>query len=163
MMKRYPILLVLVLGLFLVLGCEEATDDDDDDVTADPWVGLWLSTGENVAPILVTYFQYDSVEVTFNEDATVVLRSHAAGGAWTENTGTYTITESDASEIDVIHIEYTSPAFVQDGIIQIDGDDMTLEAVQTDPSIGATVPTVAVGFGNDPLLGATNVQRYVRQ
>jgi len=160
-MKRYTILMVLILGLLFVMGCEDDSGTDANNNDVDVWVGNWLSAGPNVAVILSTYFQYDSVKVELAEDNTVTLETHVIGGAWTSQGGTYVLTESSDSEIDVIQLIYT--AFEQEGIIQISGDTLTLEAVQTIPDLGATIPTPAAGFGADPTLGTWNIQTYIRQ
>ncbi len=160
-MKRYSILMVLILGLLLVMGCEDDSGTDANDNDVDVWVGNWLSAGPNVAYLLSAYFQYDSVKVEFTEDNTVTLETHVMDGAWTTLEGTYVLTESSDSDIDVIQLIYT--AFEQEGIIEIDGDTLRLEAVQTVPDIAATVPTPAGGFGADPTLGTINIQTYIRQ
>ena len=160
MKKSMLLLLALIFGLFMIIGCEEDSTTDPDDTAADPWIGTWLSADTNVAVILSTYFLYDSVRVEFTEENTVTLETHVTGGSWTSQEGTYVLTESSDSDIDVIQLIYT--AFEQEGIIQIDGDVMTLEAVQTVPDIAATVPTPAAGFGADPTLGTLNIQTYVR-
>ncbi|NQT61810.1 MAG: hypothetical protein HQ556_02525 [Candidatus Marinimicrobia bacterium] len=161
MMKRYSILMVLILGLLLVMGCEDDSDNDINGNEVDVWVGNWLSAGDNVAVILSTYFLYDSVKVELTEDNTVTLETHVIDGAWTTLEGTYVLTESSDSDLDIIQLIYT--AFEQEGIIEIDGDTMRLEAVQTVPDIAATVPTPAAGFGADPTLGTINIQTYIRQ
>ncbi|MBC8376078.1 MAG: hypothetical protein H8E26_08520 [FCB group bacterium] len=161
MMKRYSILMVLILGLLLVMGCEDDSDNDINGNEVDVWVGNWLSAGDNVAVILSTYFLYDSVKVELTEDNTVTLETHVIDGAWTTLEGTYVLTESSDSDLDIIQLIYT--AFEQEGIIEIDGNTMRLEAVQTVPDIAATVPTPAAGFGADPTLGTINIQTYIRQ
>jgi hypothetical protein len=161
MKKSYTILLALILGLFMVMGCEDDTSTGPDGTDADPWVGNWLSAGSNVAVILSYYFGYDSVKVEFTEDNTVTLETHVANGAWTSQSGTFVITESSTGDIDAIQLVYA--AFEQGGIIQIVGDTLRLEAVQTTPDIGATVPSVAAGFGADATLGTSNIQTYIRQ
>ena len=158
MMRRYPLILILILGLFLVFGCEDDEGTDDDVIETDAWVGTWLSAGTDVAPLLAALFSLDSIEATFNEDNTVSLRQHEVGAAWTSLNGTYLITESTDSEIDAITLDYTT--FTQEGIIEIIDGVLRLEAVQTVPDIGATVPTVAAGFGADPTLGIVNIQTY---
>ena len=162
---------ILLLGLALVLAfalvsCES---DDDGGTTAPPqvdaWVGTWLSAGANVAPLLVTLFNYDSVLVVMNEDLTLTLDSHIAGGAWTgEIQGTYTVTEEPTGDVHTIEIDYT--VFEQAGIIQVvpgTPDVMNLEVVQTVPDIGAVPRTPTTGFGSDPALLNTNIQVYERQ
>jgi len=161
MMKRYAMLMVLIFGLFVVLGCEDDSSTGPDDSNTDAWVGTWLSSGSNVAVILSYYFGYDSVEVVLTEDNTVTLKTHVLDGAWTTIEGTFVITESTDSDIDAIQLIYA--AFEQSGIIEIDADTLRLEAVQTTPDIGAAVPTVAGGFGADVTLGTNNIQTYIRQ
>ncbi len=161
MMKRYSILIVLILGLLLVLGCEDDSGTNANENDVDVWVGNWLSAGDNVAYILSAYFQYDSVKVEFTADNTVTLETHVMDAGWTTLEGTYVLTESSDSDIDAIQLIYT--AFEQEGIIQIVGDTLRLEAVQTNPDIAATVPTVAAGFGADETLGTINIQTYIRQ
>lgn len=160
-MKRFSIVLVLALGLLLVLGCEDDSGTDANVIEADVWVGNWLSAGSNVAVLLSYYFSYDSVRVEFTEDNTVTLETHVLDGAWTTLEGTFVLTESTDSELDVIQLIYA--AFEQEGIIEIVGDTLRLEAVQTTPDIGATVPTPAAGFGADVTLGTSNIQTYIRQ
>ena len=167
MSLKLALLLALLIGLVALTAC---SDDDDDNggtnpppPTEDPWVGTWLSTGSDVAPILVNLFAYDSVRVTMNEDNTVMLETHPAGGAWATTNGVYTVTEAASGDVHSVAINYT--AFEQEGIIQvIDGapDAMWLEVVQTVPDIGATPRTPADGFGSDPTLGVFNIQKYVR-
>jgi len=158
-MKSIKLILIALLGLMLIVGCED-TKNDDNKNDVDAWIGTWLSTGQDVAPLLVALFAYDSVRVTFDDDNTLTLESHVANGAWTTLNGTYVITESDEGNIHGFYANYT--AFEQEGIIELIDDDMRLEAVQTVPDIGATVPTVAGGFGADPALLTMNIQTYKR-
>lgn len=156
-MKITKIMVIALMGIMLIVGCED-TKDDDKDKNVDAWIGTWLSAGNDVAPILVALFAYDSVRVTFEDDNTLTLDSHIANGAWTSTPGTYVITESDEGDIHGFAANYT--AFEQEGIIEIIDNVMRLEAVQTVPDIGALVPTVEAGFGADPALGAFNIQTY---
>ncbi len=165
-MKKYlSIFLALIIALTFI-----ACDDDDDnptggeEETTEAWVGTWLSTGSDVAVILATYFNYDSVRVQMNEDNTVVLESHVTDGAWTTTNGTYTVTKSESGDVHSIALVY--PTFEQEGIIQIitgDPDEMKLEAVQTVPDLGSTPRTPETGFGSDATLGTTNIQTYKKQ
>lgn len=162
---KYALLLTAILALTGLAACGD--DDDNNPVTppaAKAWVGEWLSTGTDVAPILVSLFSYDSVRVTMNANNTVVLETHPAGGAWTTINGVYTVTESASGNVDAIAINYT--AFEQEGIIEVVAgtpDYLWLEAVQTVPSIGATPRTPTTGFGSDAALGVLNIQKYKRQ
>ncbi|HPF71093.1 MAG TPA: hypothetical protein PLQ13_10505, partial [Candidatus Krumholzibacteria bacterium] len=155
----------LALGLIGLAAC-----GDDDNNPTNPnnpetkaWHGTWLSAGSDVAPILVSLFQYDSVRVTMNSDNTVMLETHPAGGAWTTLNGVYSVTESSTGDVDAIAINYT--AFEQEGIVQVwtaTPDSLWLEVVQTVPDIGATPRTPASGFGSDPQLLNFNIQKYRR-
>ena len=156
-MKITKILLIALMGLMLLVSCED-TKNDDNENDLDAWIGTWLSAGADVAPILVALFTYDSVRVEFKDDNTLTLDSHVANGAWTSLPGTYVITESNEGDIHGFAANYT--AFEQEGIIEIIDNVLRLEAVQTVPDIGASVPTVAGGFGADPALGTFNIQTY---
>ncbi len=169
-MKKWSLLLVLVLSMSLAFFMAACSDDDDDngsgpDVTfMDSLAGDWLSAGTNVAPLLVALFQYDSVEVGFAENNTVTLNAHVTDGAWTgEVNGTFEVTESEDMYIHSIHLIY--PTYEQEGIIEIidGGNTMRLEVVQTVPDIGATPLTPDDGFGSDPNLGIMNIQTYIMQ
>lgn len=162
-MKKTCLFLMIALISIFLGACSSEDNSTKSKVEVDPWVGVWLSTGDNVALILSYYFQYDSVRVTMNEDMTIVLESHVMDGAWSTTNGVYTITESEEGNVHAIAINYT--AFEQEGIIEItegDPDVMKLEAVQTVPNIGATPRTVENGFGSDATLGDSNIQTYVR-
>ncbi len=161
----YALYLALMIGLVALGACSEDDDDNGDTGTGpelgEVWEGTWLSTGTDVAPILVTVFNYDSVRVTLNDNNTVVLESHILDGAWTTFDGVYTVTETSGSDINAIAINYT--AFEQEGIIQVwtaSPDSMYLEAVQTVPDISAVPRTPESGFGSDPALGNLNIQKY---
>ncbi|KAA3663437.1 MAG: hypothetical protein DWQ10_00145 [Calditrichaeota bacterium] len=161
-MKRLLAVLIILSSFVMFMACDEdsgnGTNDDDDQKA---WVGTWLSTGTNVAPILVTVFTYDSVRVTIGSDMTVKTESHVKDGAWTSVEGVYTVTESESG--DVHAVEFVYAAFSQAGIMQVTGDNMQLEVVQTIPDIGATPRTPDTGFGSDAALGVLNIQKYVRQ
>lgn len=164
-MKRLMIVLTLVLGMFFVMSCDKDSDNGTNpSEQADPWVGTWLSAGSNVAPILVTVFNYDSVRVEMTEQQIVKTHSHVKDGAWTTVEGTYAVTKSSSG--DVHSVEFVYSAFSQAGIIQIitgTPDNLKLEVVQTVPDIGATPRTPATGFGSDAALGTLNIQNYIRE
>jgi hypothetical protein len=165
-------LLLVLLAALAMLSFAACSDDDDDNgdnggtnpTVPDPWVGDWLSAGENVAPLLAgDPFNLDSVRVHLGEDQVVVLEQHVEGGSWTTLNGTYAVTESQSGDVHSIEIIY--PAFEQEGIIQVieaSPDTMLLEAVQVTPDIGAEPRTPETGFGSDPTLGTANIQTYVR-
>lgn len=164
---KYLLVLMAIAAMMSFVAC---SDDDDDDnggtnpLMADAWVGQWLSAGDDVAPILVTVFNYDSVRVWLNEDQTVRLDTHIEGGAWATLEGVYSVTESADGDVHAIAINYT--AFEQEGIIEVTAgspDGMRLEVVQTVPDISAVPRTPETGFGSDPTLGDLNIQTYVRE
>lgn len=160
-------LLSLLIALSLLIGFAGCSDDDDDNPVSgndtEVWVGTWLSADANVAPILQTVFNYDSVRVEFTKDQVVRTHSHVKDGAWTTTEGIYKITESEDGDVHKVELSYD--AFDQEGIIQfIDGNPMKmkLEAVQVRPNIGATPRTPETGFGSDATLGTANIQNYVK-
>ncbi|MCB0283510.1 MAG: hypothetical protein KDF60_13080 [Calditrichaeota bacterium] len=167
-MNKLLILLLAGFIAFFTVSCSEDDDsgtDSNNDTKA--WVGNWLSEGSNVAVLLSGTFSIDSIYVEMKDDGTIALDQHVAGVGWSSNSGTYSVTESSSGTIHTIAISYSSPAFDQEGIIEItDGtpDMMQLEVVQTNPTIGAVPPTVSGGFGstNAGALGTINVQKYVR-
>lgn len=153
-------MLTLTIGF---VGCGDDDSGTTPVVEVDDWVGTWLSSGTNVAPILVALFNLDSVRVTMNEDLTIVLEQHIADGAWSTTNGVYVVTESTSGDVHTIRFNYT--AFEQEGIFQVtegNPDTFKLEAVQVVPDIGAVPRTPATGFGSDAALGVMNVQTYVR-
>jgi hypothetical protein len=160
-MRKYHWLVVVFAAFIFAAACSSDSDNSTGGGDVDPWVGVWLSAGSDVAPILVTLFNYDSVRVTINADGTVKTESHVANGAWTTIEGTYAVTKSASGDVHSIELIYTS--FEQAGIIEVtDGTPKTmrLEAVQTSPDIGAVPRTPESGFGSDPTLGDLNIQNY---
>lgn len=156
-MKSIKLILIALLGLMLLVGCGD-TKNDDEAKDVDAWIGTWLSAGTDVAPILSTYFLNDSIFVEFKDDNTLTLDTHTIGAAWTADQATYVITKS--ADGDIHHFAATYTAFEQEGIIEVIGDVLKLEAVQTVPDIGAIPTTVANGFGQDPIWGAQLIQTY---
>lgn len=160
---RILMALVLVLGLGTFIGCSDDDDPTGPGDTSTPWVGLWVSEGADVAPLLVTLFNYDRVVVALNENGTVSLTTRVAGAAESTIQGTYAVTRSESGNIHSIELIYA--AFSQAGIIEVtpgNPDTFRLEVVQTVPDIAATVPTPAAGFGANSALGETNIQKYSR-
>lgn len=162
---KLALIAALILGLFALTACD---DDGDGGTTTPPeakaWHGVWLSAEENVAPILVTVFNYDSVRVTMRDDNTVTLETHVAEGAWSSVEGVYSITRTPGSDVHSISLVYA--AFSQEGIVQVVSGNpvtMNLEVVQTEPDIGAVPRTPESGFGSDAALGNTNIQVYRMQ
>jgi len=158
-MKLLKFALIAILGLMLLVSCKDSKNDDNN-AEADVWIGIWLSAGADVAPILAIYFLNDSIRVEFKDDNTLTLDTHTIGAGWTSDQATYVITES--AEGDIHHFAATYTAFEQEGIIEVIDDVLRLEAVQTVPDIGATPATVDGGFGQDPFWGAQLIQTYKR-
>ncbi len=164
-MKRYLLVLTILLGMFLMASCDKDDDNGTNPVkTAEAWVGTWLSTGANVAPLLaLAPFNLDSVRVEFKDNQTVTTQSHVKDGAWTSLSGTYVVTKSATGAIHSIQIVYA--AYSQGGIIQVtegNPDQLQLEVIQTVPAIPFTPRTPETGFGSDAALGVLNLQKYVR-
>lgn len=130
-------------------------------------LGTWLSAGDDIALLLQgAPFNLDSIRVTFTSDQAILLEQRSfETETWSTYNGTWEITESETGIIHQFTGNYTSPyAFTQEGICSIvdaDPDVFTLEAVQTEPDIGAEVPTVDGGFGSTAI-GTINVQVYKR-
>ena len=174
-MKAWKNVLVVMLVVVLAFGMTSCSKDDNNDNSTGPstqtmeqmMVGTWLSAGANVAPLLVGFYQTDTVRVTFTE-STIVTKEHRAdstGGHWeADQVGTFTLGEAPVDGIYGITIDYTeAAAYQQQGIVKLieaTPDTMKLEVVL--PNL-ATPRTPQDGFGSDPSLGTSNIQVYVRQ
>lgn len=161
MKKLLSLLLILLLAVSFAACSDDDNNTTEPEVKVDAWIGTWLSTGTDVAPLLSTFFNYDSVRVEMKEDNTITLSTHIKDASWSTLPGVYTVTKSTSGDVHTIKINYT--AFEQEGIVQIISgtpDQMKLEVVQTTPNIGATPRTPATGFGSDATLGALNIQVY---
>jgi len=132
-------------------------------------LGKWLSAGDNVAPLLVIYFNIDSIYAEFKDDQTYVVRQVDKLGVSLVLEGTYSAIASGVGNIFKIIANQSSPTVLtSEGIFEIitppPPDSMLYEIVQTNPDIGATPPTPEAGFGSSSggVLGMTNVQKYIR-
>lgn len=132
-------------------------------------VGKWVSTGENLAPLLLALFPYDSIYATFNSNNTYNVVAVDTGGVTYPLEGTYTVSKSNVGNIYNITLNQTTPTpLTSVGIYEIDINQtphfMTYEVAQTEPNIGAIPPTAEGGFGstNGGVLGTMNVQKYIR-
>lgn len=161
-MKRLMLLALATAAILFAVSCSSDSGTGSSNNKGEVWEGTWLSAGSNVATLLSTYFNYDSIRVTLRDDQTVTTDQHVKDGAWTTLNGTYTVTKSDNGDVHSISIIY--PAFEQQGIIEVtEGtpNSMRMEVVQTNPDIGATPRTPETGFGSDAALGTSNIQTYI--
>lgn len=133
-------------------------------------IGKWYSAGDDVAPLLVTYFLVDSISAEFKDDFTYVVHQFSNGNTSPTPdiifTGTYTIERSGVDDIWNIVISQVEP-YVADasGIFEIkqSPEKLWYEVVQTSGTQNVP-PTATAGFGssNGGTLGETNVQKYNR-
>ncbi len=131
--------------------------------------GNWYSSGDNVAPLLATYFNVDSIYAEFYVDQTYVVESYDQDGVMTEYLGTYVQEESDVEGIWTITLNQSNPSsLTSEGIFGLfpgeAGYDMKYEVVQTEPDLGNSPPTPENGFGssNNGELGETNIQKFIK-
>lgn len=167
-MKKYKNFALLALFVATALvGCKKQDDNNDDDTNQLVGIqGKWQSSKSNVAPLLVTLFQIDSIYAEFRTNNTYEVRQWNRDGVQLPTlTGTYTQAKSNVGNIWTIRVEQTQPsALISEGIFEITGNTMKYEIVQTQPDIQAVPPTPQGGFGstNGGALGQANVQTYVR-
>lgn len=131
-------------------------------------IGEWYSSGDNVAALLVTYFQVDSIYAKFNTDNTYLVEQFNIGNETTtpdlEFTGSFTIEKSDVDEIWTIVLSQELPfAAEASGIFEIRDEVLWYEVVQVTGTQNIP-PTPADGFGssNGGTLGDTNIQKFIR-
>lgn len=165
-MKKLKIWSFALLAFSVVAVSCSKEDDKDDKPTTATKVGIqgeWSSAGTDVAPLLVTLFQTDSIYANFKTDMSYAVEQYDTSGAKLTLTGVYTQTKSGTGDIYTIKVEQSTPAaLVSEGIFEVSGTTMRYEIVQTSPDIGAVPPTAAAGFGstNGGALGTLNVQVY---
>ena len=135
-------------------------------------IGTWISAGENVAPLLITYFNIDSLIADFRDDMTYSVRQVDVFGVAAVLEGTWSAQETGVGNIFTITVNQSSPTVLtSEGIFEVhmgmpvpDPDYMLYEIVQTNPDIGAIPPNAEAGFGssNGGALGNLNIQKYIR-
>jgi len=128
--------------------------------------GVWLSEGEDIAPILVELTKAVSITATFGDDAFTVVTVDDQGQE-VQQLGVYTNEESGVGEIWNITLQQTMPsAITVEGIWEIDDSVspaiLRYEVVQTMPSVGAVAPTAEGGFGSTSY-GSDLTQVFRRQ
>jgi hypothetical protein len=143
---------------------------ESNAVTRSGIMGIWVSEGSNVAPLLVTYFKVLKVTAEFKANYTYKVNQFNIGNTTTTPdlvfTGTYEMAKSTTGEIWNItcnqELPYTATA---SGIFEIKTGPEVLwyEVVQTSGTQNVP-PTPAAGFGssNGGSLGMLNVQKFVR-
>lgn len=167
-MKKIYYFLTVAIGIaFILNGCKKQDDEDISDGNQPVGLqGIWQSSKANVAPLLVTLFQIDSIWVEFRTNNTYEVRQWNKDGVQLPTlSGTYTQSKSNVGNIWTIRLEQTQPsALISEGIFEITGNTMKYEVVQTQPDIQAVPPTPQGGFGstNGGALGQANVQTYVK-
>lgn len=133
-------------------------------------IGKWYSSGDNVAPLLVTYFLVDSIYAEFKADNTYLVEQYNIGNtSGTPDlifTGTFTIEKSDVDEIWYIDLTQELPYVAEaSGIFEVKQSPEVLwyEVVQTSGTQN-TPPTPEDGFGssNGGAFGDDNIQKYIR-
>ena len=133
-------------------------------------VGEWYSAGDNVASLLSTYFNADSIYAKFNDDNTYHVEQFNIGNETTiadaTFTGTYTTTLTEEGSVHVIALAQENPYVAEaSGIFEIIESPEVLwyEVVQTSGTQNVP-PTVDGGFGstNGGTLGDSNIQKFVR-
>lgn len=170
-MKKLFFILIAAVA-FAFTACEESEEIDVYNPTTDGLIGEWQSSGANVAALLKVYFKVDSIYANFKDNNTYLVESFSAG-AKTTYAGVFTQTKSTTGAIWTIKLEQSTPtAVTSEGIFEIttvksttvDNYTMKYEVVQTTPSIGATPPTPAAGFGssNGGALLLMNVQNFAK-
>lgn len=165
-MKKLFFILISVALVFSA--CKKSEEVEVYNPSTDGVVGTWISKGANVSVLLKTYFAIDSITANFKADNTYLVQSYSAG-AKTTYAGTYVQTKPTTGTVWTIVLNQSTPTSVKsEGIFEITGTDpnftLKYEVAQTEPSIGATPPTVAAGFGstNGGALLTWNVQTFVK-
>ncbi len=171
-MKNLFVVLVFAAAVFA--GCKK--DDSITDVVVPPndvIVGTWVSSGANVAPLLVALSKYTKLTATFNADGTYKIVTIDSAGTQGTATGTYVTAAGGASAPydtirTIVATQMTPTALTAEGIYQVTSGattTMKYEVVQTVPAISATKPTPAKGFGStsNGAYGTINIQKYVKQ
>lgn len=166
-MKKLIFILIAVATVFSA--CKKSEVEDVYNPTEDGLVGFWASKGDNVAPLLKTYFAVDSITADFKSNNTYAVVSYSKGVP-TNYVGTFVQTKPAAGNIWNIKLNQSTPtAVTSEGIFEITkvGEiyNLKYEVVQTEPNIGATPPTTSAGFGSSSggALGQMNVQKFVKR
>lgn len=171
---------VLAVGITAwVAACSSGTDSGNTNNTQQDatggLVGTWVSSTENVAPLLKAFFAYDSLVANFNAQGGYTVTSYSSKNGNGTNTGSYTVAKSTkdtlGATIYTIDIRQATPNVLRaQGIYVVQTSvspaRMLYEIIQTESPAGIA-PTVAGGFGSSknlmgvPLTGAfSNIQIF---
>ena len=143
-------------------GVEDTAEDTQQDDNAIQ--GRWVSSGDDLAPLFVEYFDFVTVEARFRANGNYTVHSVAGDGTAYDFSGTWTADDSTSPSSIVLSQASPSTATVK-GIYQVESAVLTYEVVQTQPDFGFTAPTPSSGFGStagDGLNPGDNVQVYRR-
>ncbi len=146
---------------------ETGSDSSGGDTGAPVTIeGVWLSEGDDVAPLLVQLTGAVSITATF-DDGTFSVLTLDDEGQEVSQAGVYAVDDTDLGELKTIILEQSSPQTITvEGIYEIDDSTdpptMRYEVVQTVPSVGAEVPSPEAGFGGTNI-GADLTQVFVLQ
>lgn len=133
---------------------------------------VWVSKGENLAPVWKELFSAQSIKAAFNSDKTYQLSIDDSDGMTTAMAGNYSLTDSGIDGIWTITLNQNQPDNkVFEGIVKAqDNYVLKVEIVQTVPYINAIAPTAEGGLGSTKTeTGGSsvsfpgNVQTFVRQ
>jgi len=160
-------LLLLFVLLFFAANYSEAQDKPqaDDDI-----IGVWLSAGDNISPLLQTIFSnnIDSIYASFLPGQVYSVLQVNKDGTFLYYSGVYSIQASGVGDIYTISIQQSLPVVAEvSGIYEVDmsqnPDFLTYEVVQTSGTQNVP-PTPQAGFGstNGGVFGMLNVQKYIR-
>ncbi len=169
-MKKISVYFMIVLLSLTFFSCKSDNGVTEPEKVQEDIVGVWVSEGENVAPLLVALLNVTKLTAVFNPDGTYAVTQEDTTGSSFTLAGTYSVSKSNVGNIYTIKVNQQSPIPVtSEGIYEIDKSTtpwtMKYEIVQTNPSIAATPPTPEGGFGstNNGVMGTMNVQKFVKQ
>ncbi len=130
------------------------------------YVGIWVSEGMDVCELLGNPpASIVRLQSEFKADLTFTVEAINENNDIINLAGSYIV--SGNGPIFDIELTQTSPSAAKSkGIFKVEGDLLTYEVAQTEPSIAnVTPPTVQNGFGStsDGQFGDQNIQIYRRQ
>lgn len=147
------------VAVAIIASCSSQQATDGPQQQQDPTgglVGTWVSSGDNVAPLLRNLLMTDSILATFNADGSYRVTEFRRGGTNFAYSGSYTYTRSDkdtlGSRIFTIEVRQAMPSVATArGIYHVQTSvspaRLLYEVIQTEPPAGIA-PTVAGGFGS---------------